>query len=149
MSHIPSMAWMVPDNSPSVVDARPNMVWNPSLSEFVLNRICELADRGLNLSRGFKECYLKSVCNDVKDFTCVTVTPCHVYNHMRNWKMKWTTTRKLKNLPGVTFDSASYAIIVEKEEFKHHLRLSFAYHFFAKHVQTTMVHSTNQMSSHC
>jgi hypothetical protein len=83
MNHIPSMAWMVRDNSPSVVDARPNMVWNPSLSEFVLNRICELVDRGLNLSRGFKECYLKSVCNDVQDFTGVTVTPCQVYNHMR------------------------------------------------------------------
>jgi hypothetical protein len=77
------MAWMVPDNSPSLFDARPNMVWNASLSEFVLNRICELVDRGLNLSCGFKECYLKSVCNNVEDFTGVTVTSSQVYNHMR------------------------------------------------------------------
>jgi hypothetical protein len=48
-------------------------VWNPSLSEFVLNKICELVDGGLNLSGGFKECYLKSVCNNLKDFTGVTV----------------------------------------------------------------------------
>jgi hypothetical protein len=88
MKHILSMAWMVPDNSPSVVEARPNMVWNPSLSEFELNRICEQVDIGINLSRGIKECYLKSVCNDVKDFTGITFTPCQVYNHMRKWKAK-------------------------------------------------------------
>jgi hypothetical protein len=39
--------------------------------------------------------------------------------------------------------------MVDKEEFEHHLMVSFAYHFFVQHVQTTMVHSTNQMSSHC
>jgi hypothetical protein len=74
MKDIPSMAWMVPDNSPSM-EASPNMMWNPSLSEFFLNRICEQVDRGINLSRVFKECYLKSVCNDVKDFIGITVTP--------------------------------------------------------------------------
>jgi hypothetical protein len=135
--NIPSMAWMVPDNLPSMVYARPNMVWNPSLSEFVLNRICELVDRGLNLSCGFKECYMKSVCTDVQDFTSVTVTPCQVYNHMRKWKAKLITVCKLKNLPGVTFDSAS--CVMDKEEFKHHLMVSFAFHFFVEHVQTIMV----------
>jgi hypothetical protein len=130
------------------MEARPNMVWNPSLSEFVLNRICELVHRGINLSRGFKECYLKSVCNDVKDFTGITVTPCQVYIHMRKWKAKWMMVCKLKKLTGVTFDSTNCAIVVDKEEFKHHLMVSFAYHFFVQHVQTTKVHSTNQMSSH-
>jgi hypothetical protein len=146
--NIPSMAWMVPDNSPSVFDATPNMVWNPSLSEFDLNRLCELVDRGLNLSRRFKECYLTSVCNDVQDFTCVTVTPCQVYNHMRKWKAKWMMVCKRKNLPWVTFDSTSCAIVMDKEEFKHHLMVSFGYHFFVEHVQTIMVDSTTKMSSH-
>jgi hypothetical protein len=100
------------------------MVWNPSLSEFVLSRICELVDRRLNLSRGFKECYLKSVCNDVKDFTHITVTPCQVYNHMRKWKAKWMTVCKLKKLLGVTFDSTSCAIMVDKEEFKQLIMVS-------------------------
>jgi hypothetical protein len=94
---------------------------------------------GLNLSRGFKECYLKSVCNDVQDFTCVTVTPCQVYNHMRKWKAKWITACKLKNLLEVIFDSASCVIMMDKEEFKHQIMVSFAYHFFAEHVQTIMV----------
>jgi hypothetical protein len=111
--------------------------------------ICELVDRGLKLSRGFKECYLKSVCNDIKDFTGITVTPCQVYNHMRKWKAKWMTVCKLKKLRGVTFGSTSCAIVVDKEEFKHQIMVSFAYHFFGQHVQTTMVHATNQMSSHC
>jgi hypothetical protein len=97
MKHIPSMAWMVPDNSPSM-EASPNMMWNPNLSEFFLNRICEQVDRGINLSRGFKECYLKSVCNDVKDFIGITVTPCWVYNHIRKCKAKWTTVCKIKKL---------------------------------------------------
>jgi hypothetical protein len=39
--------------------------------------------------------------------------------------------------------------VVDKEEFKHHLMVSFAYNFFVEHVQTIMVDSTNQMSSHC
>jgi hypothetical protein len=95
------------------------------------------------LSRGFKECYLKSVYNDVKDFIGITVTPCQVYNHMRKWKAKWMTVCKLKKLPGVTFDSTSCAIVVDKEDFKHLIMVSFAYHFFDQHVQTTMVHSTN------
>jgi hypothetical protein len=47
------------------------MVWNPSLSEFVLNRICELVDRGLNLSAASKSAI--SIYNDVKDFTGITV----------------------------------------------------------------------------
>jgi hypothetical protein len=143
------MAWMVPDNSPYVVEARPNMVWNPSLSEFVLNRICELVDRALNLSHGFKECYLKSVCNDIKDLTCIIVTHCQVYNHIRKWKAKWVTVCMLKKLPWVTFDSTSCAIVVDKEEFKQLIMVSFVYHFFDQHVQTTMVYSTKKTSSQC
>jgi hypothetical protein len=90
------MAWIVPNKSPSLFDARPNMVWNARLSEFVLNMLCKLVDKGLNLSRGFKESYLKSVCNDVQDFTGVIVTPSHMYNQMRKWKAKWITVWKLK-----------------------------------------------------
>jgi hypothetical protein len=146
--NIPSMAWRVPDNSPSLVDARPNMVWNPSLSEFVLNRSCELVDRGLNLSRSFKDCYLRSVCNDVQIFIGVTVTSCQVYNHKRKWKAKWMKVCKLKNLPGVIFDSASCAIMMDKGEFKHHLMVSFAYHFFVELVQTIMMDRTTKISSH-
>jgi hypothetical protein len=74
------------------------------------------------------------VCNHVKDFTGVTVTPCEVYNHMRKWKAKWMMVCNLKNLPRVIFDSASCAIVVDKEEFKHHLMVSFAYHLFVEHV---------------
>jgi hypothetical protein len=94
---------------------------------------------GLNFSRGFKECYLKSVCNDIQDFIGVTVTLSQVYNHMRKWKAEWITVCKLKNLPEVAFDSARRAIVMNKEEFKHHLMVSFAYHFFVEHVQTVMV----------
>jgi hypothetical protein len=84
---------MVPDKllaNPSLFVTKPNMVWGASLSEFILNRICELVQRGVNLNRGFKEHYLKNVCNDVHDFPGITVTPCQAYNHLRKWKTKWT-----------------------------------------------------------
>jgi hypothetical protein len=45
---------------------------------------------------------------------------------MRKWKAKWKMVCKLKNLLGVTFVSASSAIVMDKEEFKHHLMVSFA-----------------------
>jgi hypothetical protein len=37
---------------------------------------------------------------------------------------------------------------MDTEEFKDHLMVSFAYHFFVEHVQTIMVDSTTKMSSH-
>jgi hypothetical protein len=55
---------------------------------------------------------------------------------------------KLKKLPGVTFDSTSCVIVVDKE-FKQLIMVSFAYHFFDQHIQTTMVYSTNEISSQC
>jgi hypothetical protein len=58
---------------------------------------------------------------------------------MRKWKAKWITVCKLKKLSGVTFDNASCAIAMDKEEFKHHLMVSFAHHFFVEHVLTAMV----------
>jgi hypothetical protein len=100
---IPSMAWMEPDKSlahPSLFPTKPNMMWGASLSEFILNRVCELVKRGVKLTRGFKEHHLQSVCNDVLDFTGVEVTPTRVYNHMRKWKQRWAMVCKVKNVRG-------------------------------------------------
>jgi hypothetical protein len=72
----------------------------------------------------------------------------HSVEHCHGGAAFHPVVSKLKNLPGVTFDSASCAIVVDKEEFKHHLMVSFAYHFFVQYIQTTMVHSTNPMSCH-
>jgi hypothetical protein len=78
--------------------------------------------------------------SSIKDFTRIIVTPCQVYNHIRKWKAKWVTVCKLKKLPWVTFDSTRCAIVVDKEEFKQLIMVSFVYHFFDQHVQTTMVY---------
>jgi hypothetical protein len=77
--NIPSKAYKKPDNllaHASLFCPKPNMVWGASLSEFILNRICELVQRGVNLNCGFKEHHLQSVCNDVHDFTGISITPC-------------------------------------------------------------------------
>jgi hypothetical protein len=38
--------------------------------------------------------------------------------------------------------------MMDKERLKHHLMVSFAYHFFVEHVRTVMLNCTNEMSSH-
>jgi pyridoxal biosynthesis lyase PdxS len=89
--------------------------------------------------RGFKEHHLQSVCNDLLDFTGVLVSPSQLYNHLRKWRAKWKMVCKLKNLPEVSFHSASCAIMMDKEQLKIHLMVIFAYHFFVEHVQTVML----------
>jgi hypothetical protein len=46
---------------------------------------------------------------------------------------------KVDNGMQVTFHSTSCAIMIDKEELKHHLTVIFAYHFFVEHVQTVML----------
>jgi hypothetical protein len=58
---------------------------------------------------------------------------------MRKWKAKWTKVCKLKNLPGVSFHIESCVIMMDKEELKTHLMVSFPYHFFVLHVHAVML----------
>jgi hypothetical protein len=57
----------------------------------------------------------------------------------KKWKTKWTMVCKLKNLSGVAFHSASCATLMDKEQLKNHLTVSFAYLFFVEIVQTVML----------
>ena len=48
--------------------ARPGpMQWSAHMSLFVLDRVCELVDKGIRFHRGFKEQYINKVSNDVLD----------------------------------------------------------------------------------
>jgi hypothetical protein len=97
--------------------------------------------------QGFKEQHLQSVCNNVLDFIDVTVTPTQVYEHIRKWKLWWAMVCKVKNVPGVSFCSESYTIMMDKEQIKSHLVVHFAYHFFVEHVHYVMMNSTNKIFS--
>ncbi|KAK1604474.1 hypothetical protein QYE76_028147 [Lolium multiflorum] len=89
------------------------MVWNPELSEFVLNQLVQLVRNGVCFNVGFKEQQMKKVDADVLSFVGIHVTTLQLYNHIRNWRTKWTVIMKMKtdgNLDwsedGCCFDAA-------------------------------------------
>ena len=50
------------------------MQWSAPMSLFVLNRVCELVEKGIRFDKGFKEHYINKVSNDVLDFTGIIVS---------------------------------------------------------------------------
>ena len=73
------------------------MVWKLELSEFVLNRLVQLVRSGVCFNMGFKEEQLKKVAADVLAFAGVHVTTLQLYNHIRNWRTKWSVITKMKS----------------------------------------------------
>ena len=50
-------------------DGRPNnMKWQPFMSTFVLNKMCELNSSGISTDKGFKEVHLNTVAKQVFEF---------------------------------------------------------------------------------
>ncbi|KAK1604817.1 hypothetical protein QYE76_028490 [Lolium multiflorum] len=103
---------------PSLIASKPAMVWKPELSEFVQNRFhvgagftgvaphytpppttftCFLAPTGVCFNMGFKEQQMKKVAADVLAFAGVHVTTLQLYNHIRNWRTKWSVIMKMKS----------------------------------------------------
>ena len=73
------------------------MVWKPELSEFVLNRLVQLVRSGVCFNMEFKEQQMKKVAADVLAFAGVHVTTLQLYNHIRNWRTKWSVIMKMKS----------------------------------------------------
>ncbi|KAK1685469.1 hypothetical protein QYE76_046317 [Lolium multiflorum] len=82
---------------PSLIASKPAMVWKPELSEFVLNRLVQLVHSGVCFNMGFKEQKMKKVAADVLAFIGVHVTTLQLYNHIRNWRTKWSVIMKMKS----------------------------------------------------
>lgn len=64
------------------------MVWQPRISEFVLNRLVELVQSDVCFNLGFKEAQMKKVAVDVLAFPGIHVSTLQVYNHIRKWRTK-------------------------------------------------------------
>jgi hypothetical protein len=64
------------------------MVLSASLFEFVLNRLVELVKSRVCFIEGFKEAQMRKVANVVHDFTGLSVSTQHMYNHVRKWRVK-------------------------------------------------------------
>ena len=73
------------------------------MSLFVLNRVCELVDKGIRFDRVFKEQYINKVSNYVLDFTGITVSTSQIYKHLRKWRQRWMRVSPLKKLEAVTW----------------------------------------------
>jgi hypothetical protein len=48
---------------------KPDIVWQPKMSEFVLNCLVELVNSGVCFNMGFKEAHMKKVADDFRAFT--------------------------------------------------------------------------------
>ena len=63
-----------------------NMKWQPFMSMFVLNKMCELISSGVRTDKGFKEVHLNTVAKQVFEFCGQEVSATQVYNHLRKWR---------------------------------------------------------------
>ncbi|KAK1610448.1 hypothetical protein QYE76_034121 [Lolium multiflorum] len=57
----------------------------------------ELVRSGVYFNMGFKEQQMKKVATDVLAFAGVHVTTLQLYNHIRNWRTKWSVIMKMKS----------------------------------------------------
>ncbi|KAK1650056.1 hypothetical protein QYE76_067861 [Lolium multiflorum] len=82
---------------PCLIASKPAMVWKPELSESVLNRLVQLVRSSVCFNMGFKKQQMKKVAADVLAFVGVHVTTLQLYNHIRNWRTKWSVIMKMKS----------------------------------------------------
>ena len=81
-----------------------NMKWQPFMSTFVLNKMCELISSGVRTDKGFKEVHLNTVAKRVFEFYGQEVSATQVYNHLRKWRGRWIQVSKLRDLSGASWD---------------------------------------------
>ena len=111
--------FLMPDNGvldPALYVPKPAMVWDASLSEFVLNSMVQLINTGVEGNNGFRECHMQKICEDVFDFTGTRVTTMQMYNHMRKWRIKWNMILKIKTKKFVRWMPNSSSFLVDDED---------------------------------
>ena len=75
-----------------------NMKWQPFMSTFVLNKMCELISSGVRTDKGFKEEHLNTVAKQIFEFCGQEVSATQVYNYLRKWRGRWIQVSKLRDL---------------------------------------------------
>ncbi|KAF7025176.1 hypothetical protein CFC21_037401 [Triticum aestivum] len=97
------------------------MKWQPFMSTFVLNKICELIFSGVRTDKGFKEVHLNTVAKQVFEFYGQEVSATQVYNHLRKWRGRWIQVSKLRDLSGASWDENTCSIVLEAEHYVGHV----------------------------
>ena len=101
-----------------------NMKWQPFMSTFVLNKMCELISSGVRTDKGFKEVHLNTVAKQVFEFCGQEVSATQVYNHLRKWRSRWIQVSKLRDLSGASWDENTCSIVLEAEHYAGHVAVS-------------------------
>ncbi|XBH86479.1 hypothetical protein VPH35_074127 [Triticum aestivum] len=104
-----------------------NMKWQPFMSTFVLNKMCELISSGVRTDKGFKEVHLNTVAKQVFEFCGQEVFATQVYNHLRKWRSRWIQVSKLRDLSGASWDENTCSIVLEAEHYAGHVAGGFSY----------------------
>ncbi|XBI26266.1 hypothetical protein VPH35_051026 [Triticum aestivum] len=97
------------------------MKWQPFMSTFVLNKMCELISSGVRTDKGFKEVHLNTVAKQVFEFYGQEVSATQVYNHLRKWIGQWIQVSKLRDLSGASWDENTCSIVLEVEHYAGHV----------------------------
>ncbi|XBH55576.1 hypothetical protein VPH35_077640 [Triticum aestivum] len=98
-----------------------NMKWQPFMSTFVLNKMCELISSVVRTDKGFKEVHLNTVANKVFEFCGQEVSATQVYNHLRKWRSRWIQVSRLRDLSGASWDENTCSIVLEAEHYAGHV----------------------------
>jgi len=101
-----------------------NMKWQPFMSTFVLNKMCELISSGVRTDKGFKEVHLNTVAKQVFEFCGQEVSATQVYNHLRKWRSRWIQVSRLRDLSGASWDENTCSIVLEAEHYAGHVAVS-------------------------
>ncbi|KAF6985593.1 hypothetical protein CFC21_003434 [Triticum aestivum] len=97
------------------------MKWQPFMSTFVLNKMCEVISSGVRTDKGFKEVHLNTVAKQVFEFCGQEVSATQVYNHLRKWRNRWIQVSKLRDLSGASWDENTCSIVLEVEHYAGHV----------------------------
>ena len=65
--------------------------------------------------KGFKEAHLNIIAKLVFEFSAQEVTSTQVYNHLRNWRVRWIHVSILRDISGAQWNEETRSILLETE----------------------------------
>ena len=101
-----------------------NMKWQPFMSTFVLNKMCELISSGVRTDKGFKEVHLNTIVKQVFEFCGKEMSATQVYNHLSKWRGRWIQVSKLRDLCSASWYDDTCSIVLEAEHYAGHVAVS-------------------------
>ncbi|CAM0911900.1 unnamed protein product [Alopecurus aequalis] len=83
--------------------------------------MASLIRTGVRTDKGFKEVHLYACAKALFEHCGAEVTSTQVYNHLREWRMRWIQVSKLRNLSGAGCDEETCTIILEEVHYRGHI----------------------------